>query len=148
VPVLELDAVAAPHSVSALDAAFEQEPGAGPGAAAGMAGVTVVVTAVVGLEAAAGFGADSELEFVPAEVEPLPVEALPGDSTVPSHCPAPDMAPSTPSVVGVGVVGPVVLVVTVTEVVLGVEAEIGIALPHKRDFDPDWCVGQDAAVHK
>jgi hypothetical protein len=105
--------------------------------------VTVDVTAI-GLEAAAGFEADSEFEFVPAEGEPLPVEAVPGDSTMPSDCPAPDMAASTPS--GVAVVGPVVLVVA--EAVLGVEAAIGVVLPHKRHFDLDWRVDQDAAVYK
>jgi hypothetical protein len=138
-PVPELDVVAALHSASVLEAVFEPGPETGPGAAAGSA-VAVGVTAV-GLEAAAGFGADSEFEFVPAEVEPLPVEAVPGDSTMASDCPAPDMAASTPS--GVAVVGPVVLVVT--EAVLGVEA--GIALPHKRYFDLDLRVGQDAVVY-
>jgi hypothetical protein len=140
--VLELDVVAAPHSVSVLEAALELGPVTEPGAAAGSA-VTVGVIAV-GLEAVAGFGADSEFEFVPAEGEPLPVEAVPGDSTMPSDCPALDMAASTLS--GVAVVGPVVLVAT--EAVLGVEAAIGIALPHKRHFDLDWCVGQDAAVYR
>lgn len=139
-PVPELDVVAALHSVSVLEAVFEPGPETGPGAAAGSA-VAVGVTAV-GLEAAAGFGADSEFEFVPAEVEPLPVEAVPGDSTMASDCPAPDMAASTPSVVPVA--GPAVLVVT--EAVLGVEA--GIAPPHKRYFDLDLRVGQDAAVYK
>ena len=141
-PVLELDVVAAPHSASVLEAAFEPGPELGPGAAAESA-VTVGVTAV-GLEAAAEFGADSEFEIVPAEGEPLPVEAVPGDSTMPSDCPAPDTTASTLS--GVAVVGPVVLVVT--EAVLGVEAAIAIALPHKWHFDLDWRVGQDAAVYK
>jgi hypothetical protein len=102
--------------------------------------VTVGVTAV-GLEAAAGFGAGSEFEVVPAEGEPLPVEAVPGDSTVPSSCLAPDMAASTPS-------GVALVVLVVTGAVPGVEAAIGIALPRKRHFDLDWCVGQDAAVYK
>jgi hypothetical protein len=141
-PVLELDVVAAPHSASVLEAAFEPGPETGPGAAAGSA-VAVAVTAV-GVEAAAGFGADSEFEFVPAEVEPLPVEAVPGDSTMLSDCPAPEMAASTPS--GIGVVGLVALVVT--EAGLEVEAAIVIALPRKRYSDLDWCVGQDAAVYK
>jgi hypothetical protein len=131
-PVLELGA-------SVLEAAFEPGPETGPGAAAGSA-VTVGVTAV-GLEAAAGFGAGSEFEVVPAEGEPLPVEAVPGDSTVPSSCPAPDMAASTPS-------GVALVVLVVTGAVPGVEAAIGIALPRKRHFDLDWCVGQDAAVYK
>ena len=135
--VLELVVVAVPHSASVREAAFEPGPEAGPGAAAGTA---------VGLEAGAGFGADSESEFVPAEGEPLPVEAVPGDSTMASDCPARDMAASTPS--GVAVVGPVVLVVTEAVLGPGVEVAIGIALPRKRHFDLDWCVGQDAAVYK
>jgi hypothetical protein len=57
--LLELEVVAAPHSTSVLEAASEP----GPGAAAGSA-VAVGVNVVIGLEAAAGFGADSELEFV------------------------------------------------------------------------------------
>jgi len=140
--VLELDVVAAPHSASVLEVAFELGPETGPGAVAGGA-VAVAVTAV-GLEAAAGFGADSEFEFVPAEGEPPPVEAVPGDSTMPSNCPVLDMAASTPPEVALA--GLVALVVT--EAVLGVEAAIGIALPHKRHFDLDWCVGQDATVYK
>ena len=52
------------------------------------------VTAVM-VEAVAGYGADSEFAFVPAEVEPLPIEAVPGDSTMPSDCPALDMAANT-----------------------------------------------------
>jgi hypothetical protein len=125
-PVLELDVVAAPQFAS------------GPGAAAGSA--VAVAVAAVGLEVAAGFGADSEFEFVPAEGEPL-VEAAPGDSTMPSDCPAQDMVASTPSGVE-AVVGPVA-----AEAVLGVEAAIGIGLPHTRHFDLDWRVGQDAAVY-
>ena len=135
-PVLQLDVVVAAPSAS------DPGPETGPGAVAGSA-VVVTVTAV-GLEAAAGFGADSEFEFVPAEGEPLPVECVPGNSKVPSDCPAPDMVASTPS--GIVVVGPVALVVT--EAVLGVEAAIGVALPHKRHFDQDWRVGQDAVVYK
>ena len=99
------------------------------------------VTAV-GLEATAGSGADSELEFVQAEVETLPVEAVPEDCMVPSDCPASNMAASTQPVAAV--VGPVVLVVT--EAVLGLEAVIGIALSYKRDFDQDWRLGQGLAV--
>jgi hypothetical protein len=76
-------------------------------------------------------------------VEPLPVEAVPGN-TVPSNCPAPDMAARPSS--GIVVEGPVVLVVK--EAVLGDEAAIGIAVPYKRHLDPDWRVGQDAAAHK
>jgi hypothetical protein len=134
--VLDPDVVAAPHSASVPEAAFEPGPETGPGAA-----VAVAVTEV-GLEAAAGFGTGSEFEFVPAEVEPLPVEAVPGDSTMAPDCLAPDMAARTPP--GVVVAGPVVVVVT--EVVLGVEA--AIALPHRRHFDLDWRVGQDAAVYR
>jgi hypothetical protein len=137
-PVLELDVVAAPHSASVLEAAFEwrsetgraaNEAETGPGAAAERA-VTVVVT-VVGPGVAAGSGADPEFELVPAEGVPLPVEAAPGDSKLASNYPAPDMAARTPS--GAGVVGPVVHVAT--EAVLGVEAAFGVALPHKRHFD-------------
>jgi hypothetical protein len=131
-PVLELDVVAAPHSASVLEVAFEPGLEPGPGAAAGSA-VVVCVTAV-GLEAAAGFGVDLELELVPAEVEePLLVEAVPEDSTVPWSCPGPDMAAGTLS--GVAVEGPVAFVVT--EAVLGVEAGVGIALWHMRHFDLD-----------
>ena len=131
-PVLELDVVAAPHSASVLEAAFEPGLEPGPGAAAGSA-VAVAVTAV-GLEAAAGLGVDLELELVPAEVEkPLLVEPVPEDSTVPWDCPGPDMAAGTLS--GVAVEGPVELVVT--EAVLGVEAAVGIALWHMRHFDLD-----------
>jgi len=54
--------------------------------------------------------------------------------------PAPDMVASTPN--GIAVVG------LVTQAVLGFEAAIGIALPHKRHFDLDGCVGLDAAVYK
>lgn len=139
-PVLELDVVVASHSASVIEAAFELGPEAGLEAAAGNA----VTVAAVGLESAVGFGADSEFEFVPAEGQPLPVEAVPGDSMMPSDCPVPDMAASTPS--GVAVVGPVVLVVM--EAVPGAEAAIGIALPHKRNFGLDWRAGQDAAVYK
>ena len=129
-PVLELDVVAAPS-------ASDPGPEAGPGAVARSA-VAVAVTAV-GLEAAAGFGAGSELEFVPAEGESLPVEAVPEDSTMASDRPAPDMVASTPS--------GIVVVLVVKEAVLGVAA-IGVALPHKRHFDLDWRVGQDAVVYK
>jgi hypothetical protein len=80
------------------------------------------------LEAGSGSGADQEAEFVPVEREPLPVGAVPGDSAMPSICPAPNMAASMPS--GSGVVGPVALVVK--EVVLGVDVAIGVALPRKR----------------
>ena len=132
-PVLELDVVVASHSASVLEAALELGPETEPGAAAGSA-VTVGVTAV-GLEAVAGFGADSEFEFVPAEVERLPVEVVPGDSTMLLDCPALDMTASMPSGVAVAVAGPVVLVVT--EAVLEVEAVIGVALPHKRHFGLD-----------
>lgn len=142
-PVLEPDVVAASHSASVLEVALEPGHETGPGAAAGGA-VTVGVTAV-GLGAAAGFGADSEFEFVPAEGEHRAVEAVPGDSTMSSDCPAPDMAASTPS--GVAEVAGLVAL-AVTEAVIGVEAVIGIALPHKRHFDLDWCVGQDAAVYR
>ena len=132
-PVLELDIVAVPHSASVLEAALQPGPEIGPGAAVGNA--VAVAVAAVGLEAAAaGFGADSEFEFVQAEEELLVVEAAPGDSTMPSDCPVLDMAASTPSGVA-AVVGPVVLVVA--EAVLGVEAAIGIALPHKRSFGLD-----------
>jgi hypothetical protein len=55
------------------------------------------------------------------------------------------MAASTPS--GVAEVAGLVAL-AVTEAVIGVEAVIGIALPHKRHFDLDWCVGQDAAVYR
>ena len=136
--MLELDVVAAAHSASVLEAAFEWkseseraaiEAETGPGAAAGCA-VTVTVAAV-GPGVAADSGADPEFEFVPAEGVPLPVEVEPADSTLPSDCPAPDMAARTPS--GAGVVAPVVHVAT--EAVLGVEAAFGVALPHKRQFD-------------
>ena len=137
-PALELDVVAAAHSVSVLEAAFEWRSGSeraaneaetGPVTAAGCA-VTVTV-AVVGPGVAAGSGADPEFEFVPAEGVPLPVEAAPADSTLPSDCPAPDMAARTPS--GAEVVGPVVHVAT--EAVLGVEAAIEVVQPHRRHFD-------------
>ena len=83
--------------------------------------------------------------FPAAEGEPLPVEAVPGDSTVlPRIVLRRIWLQSTPS--GVAVAGLVVLVVT--EAVPGVEAAIVIALPRKRHFDLDWCVGQDAAVYK
>lgn len=144
-PVLELElgVVAASHSASAIEAALEPGPETGPGAAAGSA--VAVGAAAVGLEAAVGFGADSEFEFVPAEGEPRAVEAVPGHSTVSSGCPAPDMVTaSTPSGLA-AVVAPVVLVVT--EAVIGAAA-IGIVLPHKRHFDLDWCVRQDAAVYR
>jgi hypothetical protein len=146
-PVLELDVVAASRSASVLEAALEPGHETGPGAAAGSVVAVAVAVAAVGLEAAAGFGADSEVEFVPAEEEePRAVEAVPGDSTMSSDCPAPDMAASTPSGVAAAV-GPVAFVVT--EAVIGVEAAAtGIALPHKRHFDLDWCVGQDAAVYR
>ena len=124
-PVLELDVVAAPHSASALEAAFEPGLEPGPGAAAGSA-VAAAVTAV-GLETAGGFGANSELEFVQAEVEPLPVETVPDDSVIPPDCPGPDMAASTQPVVAV--------VPVVTEAVPGVQAAIGIALLNQRHFD-------------
>jgi hypothetical protein len=123
--VLELDVVAAPHSASVLEAEI------GPGAAAGCTVTVGVGVTVAGLGAAAGSGADPEFEFVPAEGGPLPVGVAPEDSTVPSNCPALDMAARTPS--GAGVVGPVALVAT--EAVLGVEAAFGVALPHKRHFD-------------
>ena len=132
--VLELDVVVASHSASVLEAVLEPEPEPEPETEAGAAAESaeaVGVAAAVGLEAAAGFGADSEFGFVPVEEEPRTVEAVPGGSTMPPDCPAPDMAASTPA----AVVGPVVLVVT--EVVLGVDAVIGIVLPHKRHFDLD-----------
>ena len=132
-PVLELDVVAAPHSASALEAAFEPGLELGPGAAAGGA-VTVGGVTAVGLEAAAGFGVDLELELVPDEVEePLLVEAVPEDSTVPWNCLGLDMAAGTLS--GVAREGPAAFVVT--EAVLGVEAAVGIALWHMRLFDLD-----------
>ena len=136
--LLQLEVAAALHSTSVMEAASEP----GPEAAAGSA-VAVGVT-VVGLEAAAGFGANSGLEFVQAEVESLPVEAV-AEGVVPPDCPAQNMAASTQPVVAV--VGPVVPVVT--EAVPGVQAAIGIALLHQRHFDlVDWPVGQDAAGHK
>ncbi len=138
-------AAAAPHPASVHEAAFERGAETGPGAAAGSA-VTLGVT-VVGLEAAAGSGADQEFEFVPAEgEEPLLVEAVPGDSTMPSDCLAPDMAARTPSGAAAG--GPVVLVVK--EAVLGVEAAIVIlVLPHKRHYDLGLRRGGlDAAVYR
>ena len=92
--------------------------------------------AAVGLGVAAGSGADPDFEFVLAEGVPLPVEAAPGDSTLASDCPAPDMAARTPP--GAGVVGPVVHVAT--EAVLGVEAAFGAALAHRRHF----CLGSHA----
>ena len=144
-PALELEVVvAAPHSASVLEAVFERGAETGSGAAVGSA-ATVGVTAV-GLGAAAGSGADREFESVPAEGELLLVGAVPGDSTMGwvQNCPALDKAAArTPS--GAGVVGPVELVAE-TEAVLGVEAAIGIALPHKRHCDLD-CVGRDAAVY-
>ena len=123
-PVLDLHAVAATDSVPVLEVenAFEPGPETGPGAAAAAA---VAVTAA-GLEAAAGFEADLEFEFVPADGEPLPVEVVPGDSMPPDY-PAPDMVESMPS--EIAVVGPAVPVVM--EAVLGFEA----ALPHERHFD-------------
>lgn len=87
-----------------------------------------VLEAETGVGAAAGSGPDPKLEFVPIAGEPLPV---PGDSTLPSDCPAPDMAARTPS--GAEIVGPVALVAT--EAVLGAEAASGVALPHKTHFD-------------
>jgi len=107
--------------------------------------VTLGVT-VVGLEAAAGSEADPEFEFVPAEgEEPLLVGAVPGDSTMPSDCLAPDMAARTPSGAAAG--GPVVLVVK--EAVLGVEAAIVIlVLPHKRHCDLGLRGGLDEAVYR
>ena len=80
-----------------------------------------------------------------AEVEPLPAEAVPRD-TVRSNCPALDMAARPSS--GFVIEGPVVLVVK--GAVLGADSETAIAIgvPHKRHFDPNWRVGQDAAAHK
>jgi hypothetical protein len=137
-------AAAAPHPASVHEAAFERGAETGPGAAVGSA-VTLGVT-VVGLEAAAGSVADPEFELVPAEgEEPLLVGAVPGDSTMPSNCLAPDMAAHTPSGVAAG--GPVVLVVK--EAVLGVEAAIVIlALPHKKHCDLGLRGGLDAAVYR
>lgn len=123
--VLELDVVAASHSAPVLAASSESRPGAAAGCV-----VTVGVTAV-GPGAAAGPGPDREFELVPAAGDLLPAgAALAGDSTMPSDCPAPDMAARTPSGAGAG--GPAALVEA--EAVLGV----GVALPHKRHFGPGW----------
>ena len=104
--------------------------GTGPGVVAGRA-VTVGGT-VAGPVAAADSGADLETVSAPAAGETLPVEIVPGDSTMPSHCPAASMAVSMPS--GVGFVDPVALVVM--EAVPGVEAAF-VAAQHKNHFAPD-----------
>ena len=46
----------------------------------------------VGLEAAAGVGANWELEFVQAEVEPLPVETVAEEGVEPPDFPVQNMA--------------------------------------------------------
>ena len=126
--VLELDVVAASHSASVLAASSEGRPGVGPGAAAGR--VAAVGVTAVGPGAAVP-GADREFEIVPAAGDLLPAgAALAGDSTMPSDCPAPDMAARKQS--GAGAAGPAALVEA--EAVLAV----AVALPHKRHFGQGW----------
>jgi hypothetical protein len=102
--------------------------GTGPGVVVGRA-VTGDVTAA-GPAAAADSEADLETVSAPAAGEALPVEIVPGDSTMPSHCPAVNTAVSMPS----GVVDPVALVAM--EAVLVVEAAF-VAAQHKNHFAPD-----------
>ena len=82
---------------------------------------------VAGPVAAAGSGADLEKMSVLVAGETLPVGIVPGDSTLPSHCPA-DMA-GMPS--GAGVVDPVALVAM--EAALAVEAAF-VDAQHENHF--------------
>lgn len=152
--VIELEAVAAPRSASGAGIGWRPATesgttgaGIGQGAAAECA-VTVDATAAVELGAAAGSGADPEIEFAPAGGDRLAagVGVALGDSMVP---PAPDMVASKPS--GAGVVDPVGLVVTEAVhgvgngvgVGVGCGAALGVAAPHKRTCVPGWHVGRE-----
>lgn len=120
----ELGVVAAPQAASGVAREGKSETGwlaivAGtePGVVAGRV-VTAVGATVAGPVAAADSEADLETVSAPVAAATLPVGIVPGDSTMPSHCPAADMAVNMPS--GTGVVDPVALVVM--EAALGVEA--------------------------
>jgi len=106
--------------------------GTGPGVVAGRA-VTVGATAA-GPVAAAGSGADLATVSAPVAGEALPAGIVPEDSTMPSHCPAADMAASMPS--GTGVVDPVAVALVGMGAVLGAEAGV-VAAQHKNHFALD-----------
>lgn len=134
---LELGVVAAPQVAPGAVHEGKSETGwlaivagTGPGVVAGRA-VTVGATVA---EPVAVVDSGADLEAVSALVawEAPPVEIVPRDSMMPSHCPATNMAVSMPS--GVGVVDPVELVVM--GAVLGIEAAF-VAAQHKNHFAPD-----------
>ena len=115
--------VAAPQAASGVAREGKSETGwlaavAGtePGVVAGRA--VTVGAPVARPVAAADSGADLETVSAQVAAATLHVEIVPGDSKMPSHCPAADMAVYMPS--GAGVAGPVALVVM--EAALGVEA--------------------------
>lgn len=110
----EPEVVAAPQAASGVAREGRSETGwlaivAGtePGVVAGRV-VTVGATAA-GPVAAADSGADLETVSALVAAATLPVGIVPGDSMMPSYCPAADMAANMPS--GAEVVDPVALVV-------------------------------------
>lgn len=94
-------------------------------------GLGAAVGCFVGVGVGPGVAAGSGVGLVSAEGLPLPVWVAPGDGTMPSICPASDMAAHPPS--EAWVVALVALVVT--GAVLVVEAVFGVALTHERYLD-------------